>query len=83
LKKLRDLEAACVVVEGNLSDILAGRYRGGAHPHSVFGAAISVIVDGGIPVFFCSDRQMACKFTQEYLLRFWRKARLESGKEAE
>ncbi len=75
LKKLRDLEAACVVVEGNLSDILAGRYRGGAHPNSVFGAVVSVIVDGGIPVFFCSDRQIARKFTQEYLLRFWRNSR--------
>jgi len=75
LKKLRDLEAACVVVEGNLSDILAGRYRGGAHPNSVFGAAVSVIVDGGVPVFFCSDWQIARKFTQEYLLRFWRKNR--------
>ena len=75
LKKLRDLEAACVVVEGNLSDILAGRYRGGAHPNSVFGAALSVIVDAGVPVFFCSDRQIACKFTLEYLLRFWRNHR--------
>ena len=75
LKKLRAMEAACVVVEGSLADVLAGRYRGGAHPHSVFGAAVSVIVDAGVPVFFCSDRQIACKFTQEYLLRFWRNNR--------
>ncbi|MFA6034043.1 MAG: ERCC4 domain-containing protein [Myxococcota bacterium] len=75
LKKLRKMETSCVVVEGNLSDVLAGRYRGGAHPHSVFGAAISVIVDCGVPVFFCSDRQIACRFTQEYLLRFWRNHR--------
>ena len=23
----------------------------------------------GVPVFFCSDRQIACRFTQDYLLR--------------
>jgi len=75
LKKLKSLEAACVVVEGDLSDVLAGRYKGGAHPHSVFGAVMSIIVDCGVPVYFCSDRQIACRFTQEYLLRFYRTRR--------
>ena len=69
LNRLRELEFACVVVEGNLSDVFARRYRSGANPASVFGAHISIIVDHHIPVFFCSDRQIACRFTQDYLLR--------------
>jgi ERCC4-type nuclease len=72
LRRLRSLEFACVVVEGSLAEVLAGRYPGGAHPASVFGAVISIIVDYGIPVFFCSDRQVACRFTQDYLLRVHR-----------
>jgi len=56
-------------VEGNLSDIFARRYRSGANPASVFGAVVSIVVDYGVPVFFCSDRQIACRFTQDYLLR--------------
>jgi len=69
LERLRQLEFACVVVEGSLSDVFARRYRSGANPASVFGATISIIVDHGIPVFFCGDRQVACRFTQDYLLR--------------
>jgi ERCC4-type nuclease len=73
LDRLRQCEAACVVVEGSLADVFAGRYRGGAHPASVFGAVISIIVDRGIPVFFCHDRQHACRFTSDYLIRFYQK----------
>jgi DNA excision repair protein ERCC-4 len=74
LDRLRELEAACVVVEGNLSDLLRGSYSGGAHPSSVFGSALSIIVDHEIPVYFCSDRQAALRFVEGFLLRFHRKA---------
>jgi len=73
LKRLSEYEAACVVVEANLADVLAGRYRTGAHPNAVLGAIISIVLDYGIPVFFCSDRQVAREFTECYLLRFHRK----------
>jgi DNA excision repair protein ERCC-4 len=72
LRRLRDLEFACIVVEGSLADVFARNYRSGATPASVFGAVISIIVDHGIPVFFCADRQIACRFTQDYLLRVHR-----------
>ena len=72
LALLQNYEAACVVVEADLSDVFAGRYRSAAHPASVFGAVLSIILDFGIPVFFASDRQIACRFTQDYLLRFHR-----------
>lgn len=73
LKRLQAYAAACVVVEADLTDVLAGRYRSGADPASVFGAIVSIVVDYGIPVFFCSDRQIACRFTQDYLLRIHRR----------
>jgi ERCC4-type nuclease len=69
LRRFDTYDAACVVVEGSLADVAAGRFRGGASPASVFGAVISVIVDWGVPVFFASDRQLACRFAQDYLLR--------------
>jgi ERCC4-type nuclease len=74
LDRLHQMEAACVVVEGNVSDVLRGRYTSGAHPASILGAALSIIVDHEIPVYFASDRQAACRFVEGFLLRFHRKA---------
>jgi len=68
LLKLAEYRAACVVVEACLADVLQGRYRGGAHPNSVLGNALSLILDFRIPVFFCDNRQAACHFVQAYLL---------------
>ena len=73
LKRLALYDSACVVVEAELRDVLLGHYRTNAHPHSVFGSAISITVDYGVPVFFCSDRQVALRYVQEYLLRLHRK----------
>ena len=73
LRRLCEYDAACVVVEADLRDILGGRYRSGAHPNAVLGATLSIVVDFGIPVFFCSDRQAACRFVEEFLHRYHRK----------
>ncbi len=69
LRLLTAYRRSCVVVEADLEDVLAGRYRGGAHPHAVLGSALAITVDFGIPVFFCSNRQIACRFVEGYLLR--------------
>jgi ERCC4-type nuclease len=68
LRKLAACRAACVVVEGGVADILLQRYRGQAHPNAVLGNALSIILDFGVPVFFCGNRQAACQFVQAYLL---------------
>lgn len=68
LRRLSGYRAACVVVEAGLADVLHKRFRGDAHPNAVLGSALSIILDFGIPVFFCSNRQAACHFTQAYLL---------------
>jgi DNA excision repair protein ERCC-4 len=73
LRCLSAYDASCVVVEADLRDILGGRYRSGAHPNSVLGALVSIVVDFGIPVFFCSDRQAACRFVEGFLLRYHKK----------
>ncbi len=68
LRILGGYRAACIVVEAGLADILQKRYRGDAHPNAVLGSALSIILDFGVPVFFCSNRQAACYFVQAYLL---------------
>lgn len=68
LERLENHPHRCIVVEGSLGDILSGRYRSGAAPASIFGSAVSLMADPGVPVVFCGDRQHACAFTQTYLL---------------
>ena len=77
LARLSEYPLACVVVEAGLPDVLLARYPSGAHPHSVFGATVSICVDHGVPVYFCGDRQTARKFTQEFLLRGAKQLRRE------
>jgi ERCC4-type nuclease len=68
LRKLAGYRAACVVVEAGVADVLLQRYRSEAHPNAVVGSALSLILDFGVPVFFCGNRQAACQFVQAYLL---------------
>jgi ERCC4-type nuclease len=68
LWKLAGYRAACVVIEAGVADVLLQRYRGDAHPNAVVGNALSIILDFGVPVFFCGNRQAACQFVQAYLL---------------
>jgi len=75
LRTLAAYDFACVVVEASFDDVVAHRYRSDAHPNAVFGAILSIVVDHGIPVFFCGDRQIACRFVEGLLLRYDRKAR--------
>jgi len=73
LEKLASYEAACIVVEANFHDLINGSYPGGIHPNALIGTVISLIVDFKIPVYFCSDRQAACRFVEEYLTRYYKK----------
>ena len=52
-----------------MRDVIEGAYGTGAHPNAVFGAAISICVDWGVPVYFCGDRQTAKQFVEAYLER--------------
>jgi ERCC4-type nuclease len=69
LLRLKSYRRACVVLEGSMADITQRRYPGGAHPASVLGALISIIIDYDIPVYLCGDRPHACRFVEDYLHR--------------
>lgn len=73
LRKLSHYRAACVVVEAELLDVLGKRYRGEARPAAVVGSTLSILLDCGVPVVFCGNRQAACHFTQGYLLAAWKR----------
>ena len=73
LRLLAEYDFGCIVVEGSLRDVLLHTYRSGAHPRAVLGALLSIIVDHGVPVFFCGDRQLACRFVEGLLCRYHRK----------
>jgi ERCC4-type nuclease len=68
LRKLSRYRAACVVVEAELLDVLGKRYRSEARPEAVVGSTLSILLDYGVPVAFCGNRQAACHFTQAFLL---------------
>jgi DNA excision repair protein ERCC-4 len=68
LRKLSRYRAACVVVEADLLDVLGKRYRSEARPEAVVGSTLSILLDYGVPVAFCGNRQAACHFTQAFLL---------------
>jgi len=78
LKRLTTYKYAYVVVEGSLRDLLVGNYRSHAHPNSVLGSTISMIADYRIPVFMCSDRQAATKFSHDLLTYIGRKEEVHS-----
>jgi ERCC4-type nuclease len=73
LRKLSQYRAACVVVEAELLDVLGKRYRGEARPEAVVGSTLSILLDFGVPVVFCGNRQAARHFTQAFLLAAWKR----------
>lgn len=75
LVKLKTYAAACVVVEGSLADLMAGRYTGSPSPGSVLGAILSIQLDFGVPVVFAGDRQHARLYTERFLERATRRQR--------
>ena len=72
LERLATYDAACVVVEGDLTDIMQHRYRSKAHPHSVLGLITAIFIRHRIPVLFCSNRTCANRFVESYLTRYYR-----------
>ena len=83
IRRLSEMPYRCIVVEGALSDVIHHRYRSGADPASILGSTLSIIVDYGVPVFFCCDRQIALAFTEKYLRRVHRKLTCEKKKTEE
>jgi DNA excision repair protein ERCC-4 len=69
LRKLSRYRAACVVVEAESAGhpwAPLSRARRGPRPWSA--RLLSILLDYGVPVAFCGNRQAACHFTQAFLL---------------
>ena len=75
LERLEGYEASCIVIEADLSDMLAERYQSGAHPNAVLGSVLSIILEYGVPIYFCSNRQAARQFVEGFLLMYHRKVK--------
>jgi hypothetical protein len=73
LAALAGYDLAAVVVEAALEDVVEHRYRAGVHPNAILGATHAIIVDRGVPVYFCGDRPLACQFVEGLLSRFHRR----------
>ncbi len=83
VERLSAMPHSCIVVECDLSNIMGRHYRSGAHPSSVLGATLSLMIDHGVPVCFCSDRQLARIFTEMYLRRVYKRLTSEATDETE
>lgn len=71
LQALARYELGAVVVEATLEDVLEHRYATAAAPESVWGATVSIIVDRGVPVYWCGSRPVASRLTLDLLRRWW------------
>ncbi|MCO6439006.1 MAG: ERCC4 domain-containing protein [Phycisphaerae bacterium] len=75
LKKLARMDAACVVVEADLDQVLRGAHGEalrGTSPGTLLGNAIFIAVHHGVPVYWCGSRQAARVFTEAFLRAFAR-----------
>lgn len=75
LEKLSAMDAACVVVEADLDDVLRGQHANtlrGASPQSLLAVSTYIALRWKVPVYWCGSRQAACRFTDTYLRMFLR-----------
>ena len=69
LRRLAAMEAACVVVEAGVPDLLAKNYHGNADPRAALGRVMSVQLDFRVPVIFAGDRPHARLWATMWLAR--------------
>jgi ERCC4-type nuclease len=70
LERLAPYKLKAVVVEGSYRDLVDHNYRSLAHPSSVFGMTIAIIVDHGVPVYFLENATIAARFAGRLLRRY-------------
>jgi ERCC4-type nuclease len=74
LERLQSYRFACVIVEANICDVYARRYRSRVHPNSVVGSAVAFSVDYSVPVFWASNPEHAADLALRILKRWWANA---------
>lgn len=73
LYRMSSMDAACVVVEATLDDVLQKRYEAEVHPHSILGRANGIFLDHGIPVFWWGPRAATVNMVERYFMLAWDK----------
>ncbi len=77
LDKLSQMEAACVVIEADLDQVLRGLHADALRsvsPQSLLGAAVFISLHWRVPFYWCGSRQAACAFTDSFLRTFVRRS---------
>ena len=75
LQRLSAMEAACIVVEADLTAVLCGQHAEALRavaPQSLLGASTYIGVKYRVPVYWCGSRPGAVRFTDAYLRSFIR-----------
>jgi len=73
LAALRTRRWRCVIVESNVSALLAKWYRSKTPPSAILGSVASIMADG-IPVLFADDPDAASRLAEKLLWKFWSRA---------
>lgn len=73
LNRLSGYDAAAIVVEATLGDVLAHRYESRAVPAAVTGRAHAIELDHGIAVHFWGPREEAQVVAYQWLRLAWEK----------
>lgn len=79
MERLSLFKHKCVVVEGSITQVINRDYDSATHPNSVIGAAIAIVIEYGIPVYFFENRQISELFVERFLSRIWRKEEEKNG----
>lgn len=82
MRRLSEYKHKALIVEGSMSDILAGAYRSQASPQSVIATTLAMQIDLGVGVVWAGDRTEAAKCCEWMLVRVWKRMQRES-KEAD
>lgn len=70
IERLEPYRFSCIIVEGDMRDVLSHAYRADVHPSAILGMTVKITLFG-VPVLFASDRIGGRKLTQRLLRKFW------------
>ena len=73
LARMATFDFRCVIVEGSYADVRDHIYTSQAHPSSVFGLSVCLMVDYSVPVLYCHDRAIASRVAERILRRWFEK----------
>lgn len=82
LEKLSAMDAACIVVEADLDQVLRGKQQEALRsvsPHALLGAATYIGLRYRVPVYWCGSRPAAILFTDGFLRSFVRMTAKQGG----